>query len=61
MLFFIIGIVDAPFYVDARKGDHLCLGEVISQIKFTKKIKTIMVSQFFNTIMALPYCAPQRL
>lgn len=37
MLFFIIGMVDTPFYADARKGYHLCLGEVISQIKFTKK------------------------
>lgn len=47
MLFFIIRIVDAPFYVDAKKGYNLCLAEVISQIKFIKKRNNFHGKPFF--------------
>lgn len=45
-ILFNIWVEDAPLYVDARKGYHLCLGEAVSQMKFTRKNKTMMVSQF---------------
>lgn len=47
MLFFIIRIVDAPFYADARKRYNLCLAEVINQIKFIKKNKNFHGKPFF--------------
>lgn len=59
-LFYNIWVVDGPLCVDARKGHHLYLEKVVSQMKFAKKTHNCNGKPVLNTIMALVYYSPQR-